>query len=306
MVYFEPQSSVVFKLIRLRKQLVTVRKQVRQNRPDVVIAFLDITIFLAIVSTAHLPVSVVVSERNNPYRNTTNLWLQRVNNWLYRFADAIVLQTHRIASTFPVALHSKISVIANPVPTPHWWVEHYPRQHEKKTIVAMGRLTKQKGFDVLIKSFARVTQRHPSWQLQVVGVGEEQRALRQLCVDLSIAEQVVFLGKQQNIQKVWYDTSIFVLPSRFEGFPNALCEAMAAGVPVVATRCEFGPEEIVCHGQNGLLVPVEDAVALSEAIGTLIDSPELCERLGTQARTVTYTFGVEKIMQQWNDLIHTL
>ena len=101
-----PQSSVVFKLIRLRKQLVTVRKQVRQNRPDVVIAFLDITIFLTIVLTAHLPVSVVVSERNNPYRNTTNLWLQRVNNWLYRFADAIVLQTHRIASTFPVALHS--------------------------------------------------------------------------------------------------------------------------------------------------------------------------------------------------------
>ena len=301
-----PKRRGIFKLVHLAKQLAVVRRQVRESRPDVVIAFLDITIFLSLASTISFPVSVVVSERNNPYRNVTNPWLQRSTNWLYQFADAIVLQTHRIATTFPLTLRSKISVIANPVPTPHWWVTNYAKQLEKKNLVAIGRLTNQKGFDILIKSFARTVHRHPGWQLQIAGVGEEQAALHQLCKNLSIAEQVVFLGRKSDLQIVWREASLFVLPSRFEGFPNALCEAMAVGLPVIATRCEFGPEEIVRHGENGLLVPVEDVNALSEALDTLINNPELCQRLGTQARTVTDTFSVEKIMQQWNAVIHAL
>lgn len=292
------------KLTRLWKQLTKVRGQVVLEKPDVLIAFLDIAIFLSLTSTRFLPTKVIVSERNNPYRNTTNPWLQRMNNHLYGIANRIVLQTHRIAQTFPISLQPKIEVIGNPVESPQGQVEDYSAQHRRQVVIAVGRLTPQKGFDVLIGAFARLVQKHPAWQLRIAGVGEEQAALTQLSTDLAIADHVTFLGRIKDVETELLRASFFVLSSRFEGFPNALCEAMAVGLPVVATRCKFGPEEIVRHEENGLLVPVSDAPALSSALHRLADDVALGERLGTQAKKILDQCGVEVVMNQWEALIH--
>lgn len=302
----QPKKQGVAKLIILANQLITVRRQLVKKKPEVVIAFLDITIFLALVSTRFLNIKVIVSERNNPYRNSTNRWLQRMNNYLYSLADSLVLQTGSIAATFPSTYHSKISVIANPIPPPVWEVTNYSAQYAKKTVVAIGRLTPQKGFDMLIRAFAQFVHKHTAWQLRIVGTGEEEHYLAQLCEELSVTHCVLFPGSVTDIEEVFSESSLFVLSSRFEGFPNTLCEAMAVGLPVIATRCEFGPEEIVRHEENGLLVPAEDVGALTEALDKLVSNPQLGEQLGANARTITHTLSVDKIMQQWETLICAL
>ena len=298
-----PKPAGPEKLIGLGRQIREIRKQVASEKPDVVIAFLDITIFLSLVATRFLPTKVIVSERNNPYCNTTNPWLQRMNNRLYAVAHRIVLQTHHIAQTFPASLQTKVEVIGNPVESPRRQVEDYSAQHRHQAVIAVGRLTPQKGFDVLIRAFAKLVQKYPAWQLRIAGVGEEQTALRQLSADLSIADRVAFLGRIEDVEAELLRASIFVLSSRFEGFPNALCEAMAVGLPVVATRCKFGPEEIIQHENNGWLVPVDDVDELSRALNRLASDATLGERLGIQAKKIRNTYGIENVMAQWEAVV---
>ena len=300
------QRTGLKKINGLRRQIIGIRKYVVSEKPDVLIAFLDIAIFLSLVATAFLPVKVIISERNNPYRNHTNPWLQRMNNRLYSRADRIVLQTQRIAQTFPKALQSAIRVVGNPVKTPKREVKDYATQHQRRVILAVGRLAAQKGFDVLVQAFARLLPQHPDWQLRIVGVGEEEAALKQRCADLSIAESVTFLGSVAQVEDKLLAASMFVLSSRFEGFPNALCEAMVIGLPVVATRCEFGPEEIIRHEENGLLVPVDDAQELSDAMQRLVEDPALGQRLGTQAKEIRDTYSIDTVMTQWKSVVQSM
>lgn len=295
--------GIAQKPIVLGKQLTRVRRQVISEAPDVLIAFLDIAIFLSLAATVFLPIKVVVSERNNPYRNTTNSWLQRLNNCLYRRADAIVLQTHQIAQTFSTSLQPRIRVIPNPVARARRQVSDYPVQHHHKVIIAVGRLAFQKGFDLLIRALATLPPEHAAWQLRIVGTGEEHDKLMQLCDELSVSDRVTWVGRVTDVETELLRASIFVLPSRFEGFPNALCEAMAVGLPVVATRCEFGPEETIQHGDNGWLVPVDDVDELSKALHRLASDAALGERLGTRAKNIQDTYGIDKVMAQWEAVV---
>ena len=295
--------SIAQKPIVLGKQLTRVRRQVISEAPDVLIAFLDIAIFLSLAATVFLPIKMVVSERNNPYRNTTNSWLQRLNNCLYRRADAIVLQTHQIARTFSDSLQPRIRVIPNPVARARRQVSDYPVQHHHKVIIAVGRLSFQKGFDLLIRALATLPPEHAAWQLRIVGTGEEHDKLMQLCDELSVSDRVTWVGRVTDVEAELLRASIFVLPSRFEGFPNALCEAMAVGLPAVATCCPYGPEEIIHSESNGLLVPVENAPALSQAMQRLIENPALSERLGRHAQKVTEQYGTEAVMARWEKLL---
>lgn len=301
-----PETRFFQKITTSWQQITEVRRQLKIQKPEVVVAFLDTAIFVALIATRFLPVKVVVSERNNPYRNSTNPLRQRINNQLYFLADRIILQTRQIADTFPDSLQSKIQVIPNPVLPPSVQIKDYEEQQAFKTMVAIGRLAHQKGFDLLIHAFASLASKYSDWRLHIVGTGKELPTLQQLCVDLSVKERVVFLGQVKDIDSILYNSSFFVLSSRFEGFPNALCEAMAVGLPVIATRCPFGPEEIIQQEYDGILVPTEDSQQLSNAMHTLITDQTKYTILGTHAKEVVQRFSIDRVMQQWEAVIRSL
>ncbi|MDF9801088.1 GalNAc-alpha-(1-_4)-GalNAc-alpha-(1-_3)-diNAcBac-PP-undecaprenol alpha-1,4-N-acetyl-D-galactosaminyltransferase [Catalinimonas alkaloidigena] len=291
------------KLLLFFKQWNAIRQEISRIKPNVLIAFLDITILLALTVRPFIQAKVIVSERNNPYLNETNPLLKKINHFLYRFCDQLVLQTNQIAHSFPNHLQSKIRIIPNPVLSPPDKIQHKEQEHLTHTIVSIGRLKWQKGYDILIKAFAPLGKIHKAWSLVIIGEGDERSHLESLSEQEGVMKQVRLVGRKQNPHHILKKASIFVLSSRFEGFPNALCEAMATGLPCIATRCQFGPEEIIEHEVNGLLVKVNDEIALRNALKLLMESAALRKKLGENALEISEQFALTKIMNRWEHLI---
>ena len=167
----------------------------------------------------------------------------------------------------------------------------------------MGRLTRQKGFDVLLEAFARCNPQNRDWCLIILGEGEERSRLEALALRLGIESAVKFPGYVPEATRVLRDGDLFVLPSRYQGFPNALLEAMACGLPVISTDCPSGPSAIVRHGIDGLLIPPEDVVALSTAMCQLFATPDDRKRLASRAVEVVERFSLSTVMRSWDELL---
>jgi glycosyltransferase involved in cell wall biosynthesis len=282
------------------RRIREVRRLLRRHHPDIVISFLTKINILTLAAAIGLNRPVIISERNNPLRQTMHPLWSAAKHLLYRHADAIVCQTSASMSAIPRGARSRISVIGNPV-------AHFPWRPASaggaSRLVAVGRLTEQKGFDILIEAFARIAMRHPEWSLEIWGEGPNRAALEALIDTLGLADRIRLPGLSAMPGKWIERASAFVLSSRYEGFPNVLAEAMAAGLPVVATDCAFGPAELISSEVDGLLVASEDAVCLAGALDRMLGDPLLRDRTGTRARQVVERFGADKIARQWDTLL---
>lgn len=172
-------------------------------------------------------------------------------------------------------------------------------------ILAVGRLTRQKGFDVLIKAFSRSNFRNKI-KLIILGEGKERKSLERLIDKLNLKEQVLLCGKVDNPFIYMKYAKFFVLSSRFEGFGIVIIEALACGVPVIATDCESGPSEIIENEKNGLLIPVEDEKALKEAMERLFHDKELHMKLKINARRSVKKYDIKNIVQDWIKLFEDM
>jgi len=302
------QLSGLRKLLSLGKQWNIIRREVNKSKPTALIAFLDISIFLSLILKPFINTKVIVSERNNPYLNETNLLLKETNDFLYKYTDKLVLQTEGIAKTYSQKLQNKIVIIPNPVVPLNSSLSNNSeptKLPDANYIVAMGRLKYQKGFDVLIKAFAAVKEELTNWSLIIIGEGEERNYLQELCKLTNVDKKVHLIGRVKSPENILAYAKLFVLPSRFEGFPNALCEAMSMGLPCIATKCKFGPSEIITDQYNGLLVEVDQVESLSEKLVTLASSEAFRSKLGTEAKKITNTFAIQKIAGQWEEVINS-
>ena len=176
----------------------------------------------------------------------------------------------------------------------------------RKTVVAAGRLTRQKGFDRLIPAWSQVARSHPDWRLEIYGSGRESVALQQLIDQHDLSGTVRLMGRTDRLGHAFDNSSIFVLTSRREGLPMVILEAMSKGLPVVSFDCPTGPAEIVVEGHNGVLVPDGDISALTAALRQLIEDDEQRARLGKGALATATRYDVEAIGQQWTELIDGL
>lgn len=279
-------------LYRLRRAIISLQT-------DVVISFLtetNIRVLLALMGTKQ---AVIVSERNDPALDPRSPIWRIARRVLYRFATCVVAQS-RYAQQY---LHSESGadseVIANPVRA----VSPIQRTASMaRKLLAIGRLESQKGFDVLLQSFAMVAAKVEDARLTIVGKGSKLAELQSLARTLGIEERVTFAGATKNVDSYLSNAGIFVSSSRYEGFPNALCEAMAMGLAVVTTDCPGAVVDIVVDSVNGFLTPVDDPQALADRISQLLLEPELQTKLGANAAGVSQTYSVESVVTRWEGL----
>ncbi len=294
------------------QRISALRRAIRLVRPDVVIAMMATSICLARLATLGLKITVIGSERIHPPTLPLGAPWERLRRWLYPGLSAIVAQTERSADWLRNECGAaNVVVIANSItlPLPVGKAASLPPRQvmrEQHSILAVGRLETQKGFDLLLEAFAIFGAEQPLWHLIILGEGSARGALEQHVDTMGLSTCVHLPGNVGNTAD-WYEAAdIFVMSSRFEGFPNALVEAMAYGLPVVSFDCETGPAEVIEDGSDGLLVTNGDVHALAAALAKLMSDEALRHRLATQARESSHRYSAPRITAQWDTLIDKL
>lgn len=296
------QSQTLFAALSANiKRVKVLRKTIAKTAPGAVISFQDTTNVLTLMACSGMDVPVIVSDRVDPDLHDIGRIWRYLKKRRYPRATHIVVQTKATLKKLPCEQLSKGRVIPNPVTMPTGGAPA-PRL-ARPVVVAVGRLTPQKGFDTLLHAFKAVADLHPEWTLKIFGEGEQRAQLEQLAAKLNITDRVDMPGRTRHLASHLSNADIFVLSSRYEGFPNVLLEAMACGLACVATDCPSGPGEILTHGKNGLLVPPENPNALAQGISSLMADPNLRSKLGTQAKCVLDQFAMDKIGAMWDELI---
>jgi glycosyltransferase involved in cell wall biosynthesis len=286
------------------RRVVALGASIRKLRPDVIVSFVETTNVIVLLANLALRVPVVVSERSDPRRHRVGRETALLRIILYGMADALVVQTQstlgwarglpRQPPTYVIPNAMSVPPAAGVTEVLRW----------KSFVLGVGRLSHEKGFDCLIRAFARARAVRSELRLVILGEGRDREKLERLCDEEKVADAVYMPGHRAAGEWLQH-ASMFVLSSRYEGFPNALGEAMAAALPIVATRCQSGPEEMIEHGRSGLLVPVDDVHAMAQAIRRLATEPELARTLGEGARqTAEKQFAPYTIWNRWEAVIH--
>jgi glycosyltransferase involved in cell wall biosynthesis len=301
----ERRSKLLFWAATIRE----MRRVIRSVRPDAVIAFGTVPSILlpVMVALANAPLTIG-SERAYPPAERLPPWLRLLRRIAYARLDFIVCQTGGIRNWFrdhmPVR-ERQLVVIPNIVAAPSHPPEQSAHTEAGANILCVGRLDEQKGFALALEIFAKVLERVPEATLTIAGEGPLRQALERKAADLGIAARVRFAGRSNDLAPFWSTADLFLFTSLYEGFPNALAEAMANGVAPVAFDCPTGPSELIESGVNGYLVPLGDIEGASERCVELLKEPAKRLLFGNRAREVVERYSASRIGELWRELIES-
>ena len=280
----------VFRIARLRSII-------KNENADCVLSFLGPPNIRMLFSTIGLPIRKVVSVRNDPKREYGEGIKGGLLKRLLMLSDLVVFQTGEAAESFSLCIQKKSTVIPNPIDEVFFqdqWTG------AGKDIIAVGRLQPQKNYNLLIHAFSYIADKYPNTNLIILGDGPLRAELETLRDELGLSQRIVFQGVVSDVSKYLMKSRMFVLSSDFEGMPNALMEAMAVGLPVIATDCPCGgPKELTDSGKYGLLVPCNDARILSDAMRLLQESDVELNYYHKQSAKRSKEYKTETIMHRW-------
>lgn len=289
---------------------VMLRRVIRSLAPDIVISFTPITNVRVLLACRGLGLPVVVTEHCDPTMIFISMVGGKLRRWLYPSAARLVSVSGGVDQRFSWMPDEKRAVIYNPLPD----IQEINPDNEsfvfggqsRKRVVAMGRLTPQKGFDLLIDAFARIAPMHPEWDLYILGEGEQRAELESDIHARKLNQRIFLVGNIKEPFSTLRKADLFVMSSRFEGFGNALAEAMACGLPAISFDCPSGPGEIISHGLDGILVPPGNAEALARAMADLMSDEPKRQQFGKNALRVRERFACDGIVDSWDRLIHSV
>ena len=230
--------------------------------------------------------------------------LQRAMASHYEKLDVLVALTAQDVAAYDRLLMGKVRL--EQIPNTVYAIGGDEPDLSEPTIIAAGRLTVQKGFDLLIPAFAKAATDHPEWRLRIHGKGKAKPELQGLIEEHGMTGRIELAGPAQDMGAAMSEASIFVLSSRFEGFPLILIEAMGKGLAVVSFDCPTGPSDIIDDHRNGILVPHKDIDALAAGMGELMGDEALRRRCAAAALESSRAFGIDAIGPRWEALLQSL
>ncbi|WP_276166280.1 glycosyltransferase family 4 protein [Zobellia alginiliquefaciens] len=270
------------------------------------IAFMTSTNIITTLASKSQGIPVIICERNNPYIETKsiNLFWRIIRRLVYPLANKLVVQTDQVKTFYQsFIIEKKLKTIPNPI-NPEFQTLKTSNIPKKNILLNVGRLEYQKGQDVLIRAFKKANLEN--WVLFIIGEGSLRNPLENLIDELGLKDQVFLLGKRKNVSKYYLSSTIFIFSSRFEGFPNALLEAMYFGMPCISTDCPTGPSEMIKDNVSGLLTPVDNVDKLAKKISLLSKNPTLRNTLSKNAYESVKQYSCGNIISEWRDLIEKL
>lgn len=282
---------------RLRQEIVAARN-------GVVLSFMDRSNVPVIAACKGLAVKTIVAEHIDPATQNYPCARRMAVKLAYPHADAVTVLTENVKRDWAdrfVPPH-KVHVLHNPVleldrsaPLPSWLPEKY--------FCCMGRLHPQKGFDRLFDSLPGIFDRWPEHHLVILGEGADREALEQQADRLGVADKIHMPGFVPSPHSIMAAADLFLFPSRYEGFGNALLEAMSLGLPSVSFDCPSGPALMIQHGENGLLLPEGDMKAFTESVHWMMEHPQERRAMGEKARGIRAKCHIDRVMAAWDRLV---
>jgi GalNAc-alpha-(1->4)-GalNAc-alpha-(1->3)-diNAcBac-PP-undecaprenol alpha-1,4-N-acetyl-D-galactosaminyltransferase len=284
--------------------LARLRRAIQDTRPQAVISFIDLTNIRTLLAATGLDVPVIVSEQCDPHHNNVGAGIHLLRRRVYPQAKYVVALTEESMAFFSDMKGVRGRIIPNPVlPPVSDEEEEYPLGKNGFLLMGMGRLSHEKGFDLLLRAFGMVAQEHPCWSLEIWGEGSILDWLEQFASKLGLSDRVRFPGFTRTPHRAMKRADLFAVSSLCEGFPNVLCEAMASGLPVVSFDCPSGPRHIIRNGVDGVLVPPRNVPAMAEALDRLMRDQNERRRLAARAPEVVRRFAVKDVMSMWEQLL---
>lgn len=293
--YKKSSKNKIFKNINIIRQL---KKIICMKKPDLVVSFMREPVVRALLASRKLDVKNIISIRNDPSKEYPGITGKLISKYILPKADGCVFQTEDAKKYFPIKLQGKSKIIFNQVDEKFFDVNIY----DPKYIVSIGRLSHQKNQMMLINAFAKVNEKYPDEKLLIYGDGELKEKLKNEINKKGLEDRILLMGLTDNIPKVLSKAKMFILSSDYEGMPNTLLEAMAAGVPCISTDCPCGgPKAIINHGVDGILVPVNNKKELAKNILLLLEDNELSNEIRRNAKEKSEIFKPNNIFKQWQE-----
>ncbi len=297
-------SHISSRVKRTLTAISNIHRLIVKNKYDMVVSFLPLEGFIAVVSSFFTKTSVIVSERSDPFHEKTPV--AAVARFFFRFADGAVFQSKGAQKYYPRGLRERSAIIENPVIKNIY--TYIPYKDRNDEIVSSSRLSlEQKRQDVLIKAFAKVSSEYSSIKLRLIGDGPDKARLEELVRELGIEDKVIFVGKSGNVISEIRTAKIFAFSSDFEGMPNSVLEALSVGIPVVTTDYSpGGARELVESQGRGYVVPCGDADQLADKMLQILSDAEKASNMSIRALTVFDDHSESKIIDQWISYIESV
>ena len=295
----------VNKLAQFTRSIRSIRRIIEAEAPVAIISFLDnINTLVALSRYCNRSIPIVVCERSNPIAIKPSFAWRLLRAAAYRRAEAITVQCSNFVEFMPSQRH-KMEVTPNPVLAPMHTKSDYAVSGAVR-FVTCARLSPIKQHRKMVEAFDVLYKRGVACVLVIYGEGVERAALEQMVAERGLQGAVMLPGAVKNVHQVLAQSDVYLMTSQQEGFPNALCEAMAVGLPSVSFACHEGLRDIVQDGDNGFLVAPDDVAAMADRMEQLANDATLRERMGRAAGRIAERYNLERTYEQWHAIIARL
>ncbi len=301
----KPSKTPFAKIWNFFKRVYLIRFQLQKEKPEVLISFLETTNLTVIIASLFLKgIRVkIISDRNNPLFTENNFFLYFLKIIFYKFTDILILQTNKIKENYKFFDKKKIKIIPNTIsnninPKMNYLLD------KKINIICVGRLEYQKGYEILLKSLKLLKKDNINFNCDIYGEGSQKIDILKKIKFFHLSKNVKLKGVKKNILNIYKSYDIYILSSKFEGFPNSLLEALSSGLACISSDCDYGPKEIIKNRKNGILFKNNNYLDLYKKLKYLISNKKVICLYGNQAKV---DFRCEKYNEdkliKWKNII---